>query len=159
METKGFENVKPQIARCGLWCGSCIVGNGVLRELTRRYAHLIDGYGIDKWGATDFDGKEFMKGLKSVQNLPICKGCLKGGGNETCKVRPCVQSKRIPTCNECTEQTSCDNLEALRKVREGALAVGMIVKSNKVTAEPKQLIKKWTGKVKGEFPYCVIDVK
>ena len=32
-----LENVKDQIGYCGIWCGSCIVGNGALRELTRKY--------------------------------------------------------------------------------------------------------------------------
>ncbi len=78
MESKPFENVKNQIGFCGLWCGSCIVGNGALKELTRRYEHLIIGYGVDKWGAKDFDEKEFLKGLASIQSIPICQGCLKG---------------------------------------------------------------------------------
>ena len=47
----------------------------------------------------------------------------------------------------------------LRKVTEGALAVGMIVKGDKDHGEQRQLIRKWTSKVKGKFPYCVIDVK
>jgi hypothetical protein len=70
METKAFVNVKNQIGRCGIWCGSCAVENGTLRNLAKRSEHLIGGYGVDEWGATDFDGKEFMKGLKSIQNLP-----------------------------------------------------------------------------------------
>ena len=51
METKAFENVKDQIGRCGIWCGSCIVGNGTLITLTKRFEHLIKGYGVDKWGS------------------------------------------------------------------------------------------------------------
>jgi hypothetical protein len=158
VEAKAFENVKNQIGYCGLWCGSCIVGNGVLKELTKKYEHLISGYGIDEWGAKDFDGEEFMKGLASIQTLPTCQGCLKGGGNETCKIRPCASSKGIATCNECGEQTTCKNIEPLQKVREGALRVGMIVKTDKDKATQKQLIKKWTAEIKRKFPNCVIDI-
>lgn len=43
MATSPFANVKNQIGFCALWCGSCTVGNGVLRELTRRYKQLIQG--------------------------------------------------------------------------------------------------------------------
>jgi len=73
VEAKAFENVKNQIGYCGLWCGSCVVGNGTLKELTKRYEHIIGGYGVNEWAAKDFDGKEFMKGLASIQALPICQ--------------------------------------------------------------------------------------
>jgi len=45
----------------------------MLKELTKRYEHLIRGYGIDKWGAKDFDGKEFIKGLTSIQSCLYVK--------------------------------------------------------------------------------------
>ncbi len=63
MEAKAFENVKNQISYCAIWCGSCVIGNGVLKELTKRYAHLIGAYGVDEWGAEDqgFDGQEFLQ--------------------------------------------------------------------------------------------------
>jgi len=36
---------------------------------------------VDKWSAEDmgFNGQEFMKTFQSIQNIPICRGCLKGG--------------------------------------------------------------------------------
>jgi len=60
METKSFENVRNQIGFCGIWCGSCVVGNGALRDLSRRCEHIIGGYGVDKWGAEDqgFNGQD-----------------------------------------------------------------------------------------------------
>jgi len=158
VEAKTFENVKNQIGYCGLWCGSCVVGNGSLKELTKRYEHIISGYGVDEWGAKGFDSKEFMKGLTSIQALPICQGCLKGGGNDTCTIRPCASRKRISTCNECNEHATCKNLEALQKVRTGALSVGMIVKTDKDKANQQQLIKKWTAEIRDKFPSCVIDI-
>ncbi len=148
--------MKNQIGYCGLWCGSCIVGNGTLKELTKRYEALIKGYGVDKWGATDFDSKEFMKGLASIQNLPICSGCLKGGGNEGCKIRPCVSKKKISDCNECNEHTKCKNVEALQKVRTGALDVGMLIKTGK--GGQLQLKEKWTAEIRNRFPYSAIDM-
>ena len=39
-----LENVKNQIGYCGIWCGSCIVGNGTLRELTDKYKDLTETY-------------------------------------------------------------------------------------------------------------------
>lgn len=156
MKTKPFENVKNQIGYCGLWCGSCVVGNGSLKEMTKRYEHIISGYGVDKWGANDFDGKQFMKGLASIQALPICQGCLKGGGNEQCKIRPCVSNRKVSDCTECNERTTCNNLEAQQKVRSGALRVGMSVKTDDDKARRQQLIEKWTTELKNKWPSSIL---
>lgn len=155
MSAKAFMNVKNQIGYCGLWCGSCIVGNGSLKELSKRYAHLIKGYGVTEWGTKDFDSKEFMKGLASIQNLPVCAGCRKGGGNDQCKIRPCASGKKISDCDECNKTNICNNAEALQKVRSGALAVGMILKTGK--GDQATIVKKWTAETRGKFPYCVIE--
>ena len=148
-------NVKNQIGYCGLWCGSCIVGNGSLKEVTKRYAHLIKGYGVNEWGAKDFDSSEFMKGLASIQDLHVCAGCLKGGGNPQCKIRPCASEKKVADCNECNETKKCNIAEALQRVRSGALAVGMLLKTGK--GNQAELVKKWTAEIRGKFPYCVIE--
>jgi hypothetical protein len=154
--TKFFDNVKNQIGYCGLWCGSCIVGNGTLKELTKRYEQLIKGYGVNKWGIKDCDSNEFMKGLTSIQNIPICRGCLKGGGNEQCKIRPCASEKQISDCSECNTPATCKNRESLQKVRTGASAVGMLIKTSK--GGQAQLIEKWTAEIRNKFPDCVIDI-
>jgi len=80
---------------------------------TKRYEELIKGYGVDEWGAKDFDSKEFMKGLASIQNLPMFLGCLKGGGNDECKIRPCASKKKISECSECNESATCKNARAI----------------------------------------------
>jgi hypothetical protein len=154
METKAFENVKNQIGRCGIWCGSCAVGNGTLRQLAKRSEHIMEGYGVDKWGATDFDGQEFMKGLKAIQGLPICVGCLKGGGNDTCAIRPCAASRRLSDCTECREMKTCKNRAALQKVRTGALQVGMLARVEKDTTDRHELLKKWTADVRSKCVHC-----
>jgi hypothetical protein len=157
MQSQSFANVKNQIGHCGLWCGSCIVGNGTLKELTKKCEALIKGYGIDKWGATNFDGNEFMKGLASIQAIPICKGCLKGGGNNECKIRPCASNRKVADCIECGESKTCRNCEAFQKVRTGALAVGMLLKTDKDRTN-QQLIEKWTAEIKNKFPNFVINI-
>lgn len=156
MESKAFKNVKNQIGYCGLWCGSCLVGNGTLKELTKRYEEIIKGYGVDEWGAKDFDSKEFLKGLASIQALPICQGCLRGGGNDECKIRPCVLSRKISDCNDCREVTTCKNLEALHKVRTGARRVGMLIKTDN---DQEQLIRKWTAQLKNKWPSHILFLK
>ena len=47
MGVESFEDVKGQIGCCGIWCGSCVVGNGALRELTRRYEEIVENYGLE----------------------------------------------------------------------------------------------------------------
>jgi len=159
VQSEPFENVKNQIGFCGLWCGSCAVGNGTLKELTKRYEHIIKGYGVTTWGAKDFDSKEFLKGLESIRELPTCKGCLKGDGNEECKIRPCAKNKKIPDCNECNEPTTCKNPNELKNVRTGALQVGMTLKTDKDKEDRQQLIKKWTAEIKNKFPSCIVDIQ
>jgi len=158
MEAKAFENVKNQIGYCAIWCGSCIVGNGTLKELTKKYAYIVNGYGIDKWGASDqgFNGEEFMKSLKAIQNIPICRGCQKGGGAQNCKIRACAQSKKLADCTQCKEFMTCENREALDHVRTGALKVGMMAKTEKDNASQQQLIKKWIAEISEKFPNCII---
>ena len=99
METETFENVKGQIGRCGIWCGSCAVGNGTLKKLAKRCEHIIGGYGVDEWGAKDFDGKEFMKRLASIQALPVCQGCLKGEETMNAKFDPVLRTGNYPTAS------------------------------------------------------------
>jgi hypothetical protein len=144
MESGAFENVKNQIGRCGIWCGSCAVGNGTLRQLAKRCEHIVGCYDVDEWGAEGFDGKKFMKGLVSIQDLPLCVGCLKGGGNDECKIRPCVLGKRLSDCMECGDMKKCEHVEALQRVRIGALRVGMLAKAENDRGKQRQLIEKWS---------------
>jgi hypothetical protein len=71
------------------------------------------------------------------------------------EIRPCASEKKIRDCNECSEPEKCKNVEALKKVRSGALAVGMLL--NKGKGDQAELIKKWTAEIRGKFPYCVIE--
>lgn len=150
MKSMPFENVKDQIGFCGIWCGSCVVGNGVLQELTKRYEELIIGYGLEEWAPQDFDFKEFKKGLSSIKNVPLCPGCLKGGGNLECKIRACASEKNIAECIECDQPSECNNLEMLEKMRTGARKAGLMVKTDDF--ERQVLIDKWIEEAKRKFP-------
>ena len=91
MNGEAFENVKNQIGFCGIWCGSCIVGNGTLRELTKRYEELIERYDLEAWAPKDFDFQEFKNGLTSIQAMPFCRGCLQEDGRPNCEsLRPII---------------------------------------------------------------------
>jgi len=123
-----------------------------LRELTKRYEHIIKAYGVDEWAPKEFDAKEFMKGLASIQTIPVCQGCLKGGGKTDCEMRNCALSKNVADCVECGQRAACRNIEPLQKVHVGAHDAGMMVKTENV--DRKELIEKWTAELKSKCPDC-----
>ena len=152
--TQAFENVRDQIGFCGIWCGSCIVGNGTLQELTRRYKELIAVYGLEEWGPKDFDYKELLKGLGSIQNTPVCAGCLKGGGRENCEMRFCASSRGVTGCYTCREIAVCTHSEPLQYMRSGAIRAGLFVNTEDV--DRQQLIRNWTAKLRIHWPCSVL---
>ena len=154
MKAVHFENVRNQIGFCGIWCGSCVAGNGVLRELTRKYAEIIGEYGLEGWAPKDFAFKEFLKGLTSIQAMPLCEGCLKGGGRSDCEMRVCASNKSIMDCSECDQPADCRNLETLEHMRKGALEAGLFVKTK--NDNRKGLLEKWTAELKVRWPGCIL---
>jgi len=149
-DLKAFERVKDQIGTCGIWCGSCLVGNGLLKELTKRYEDIVKGYDLKDWAPKDFDFKEFLKGLTSIQTLPGCPGCSKGGGRPDCEIRLCAAGKNIAECLDCKRTEDCRNRELLQRMRSGALKVGMKVKIEKNDRD--ELITNWVEESKNKFP-------
>jgi hypothetical protein len=149
-----FENVRNQIGFCGIWCGSCVVGNGALRELTRRYEGVTAAYGLQKWAPEDFDYLEFSKGLRSIEGIPLCPGCLKGGGREGCEIRACATSRQLRDCTECAEFGQCEHSKIVEKMRSGSRAAGLFVKEPH--AENEELIQRWSAELKGRWPCCVL---
>ena len=151
MKDKPFDSVKDQIGFCGIWCGSCVAGNGALIELTKRYKEIIEKYSLKDWAPKDFDFKEFMKGLTSIQTISLCPGCLKDGGRPDCEMRSCARSQNIDDCSQCDQSAECENSEELQKMRDGALGAGLFVKMKNV--DRQELIEKWTNEIKEKFPH------
>jgi hypothetical protein len=153
-DQKAFHTVKDQIGSCGIYCGSCIVGNGVLRELTRRYEALTTGYGLKEWAPKDFDYDQFAKGLSSISTMPLCPGCQKGGGRDDCEIRACAQSKQIEDCGECSESGNCAHSDLLERMHSGADAVGIFVKHG--TGDRGELLKEWIVQLRQKWPCCIL---
>jgi hypothetical protein len=151
---KPFENVKDQIGFCGIWCGSCVVGNGALRELTQKYEEVIQAYGLQEWGPKDFDFKEFTKGLSSIQAMPLCQGCSKGDGKPNCEIRRCASKKKINDCTECDQPEACKHAEILEKMRTGALRANLLVKTENV--DRRKLVKRWTAELQTKWPSSIL---
>jgi hypothetical protein len=152
MGIKPFDNVENQIGFCGIWCGSCPAGNGSVVELTRRYEETIKRNQLEKWAPKDFDFKEFMKGLASLQRVPLCQGCLKGGGNPTCAIRICAKEKKLSNCNQCKLLTSCKNFDMLEKSHPNIKQDLLKTKNT----NQKKLVEKWKTELKEKFPHCLV---
>jgi len=154
MTKKHFANVKNQIGACGIWCGSCVAGNGVLQVLTQKYEKIIKDYGLEHWASEDFDFEEFKKGLASIQKMPLCVGCLRGGGRDDCEIRICVANRKICDCSDCDTPEKCTHTELLDKMRTGAKEAGLFVKMEK--ADGQELIAKWTEQLENEWPSSIL---
>lgn len=154
LKPQSFDKVKGQIGFCGIWCGSCVVGNGTLRELTDRYEEIIRTYGLEGWAPEDLDYEKFLKGLASIQSEASCPGCLKGGGRENCELRACASEKSMDDCSVCDESAACKHSEALHKMRSGALDAGLFVKLEDI--DRQRLIEEWTNQLKSKWPSCIL---
>jgi hypothetical protein len=150
-----FENVKDQIGYCGIWCGSCVVGNGTLREMTKRYKELINAYDLKDWAPKDFDFGEFYKGLESIQNMPLCPGCVKGGGRDNCEIRTCATEKGLEDCTSCRQFGRC-NIELLEHMRSGARKAGLSVKNQ--DDDRGEVVEEWTSELKAKWPCCILFI-
>jgi hypothetical protein len=156
-KTAAYERVKNQIGYCGIWCGSCVVGNGTLRQLTTGYEDIIKNYDLESWAPGTFDFKEFLKGLAAIKATPLCAGCRKGGGWEACPMRGCVAKKAIADCAECNDQAICPHSASLEKMRTGSDRAGLFVKRQK--GKQKELVAQWAVKLKSRWPSCIMFLR
>jgi hypothetical protein len=127
MSREAFDNVFDQVGYCGIWCGSCAVGTGALMDIAERYRDLAESHGLGQWGADGFDYAEFLKGLDAIAALPLCPGCLKGGGRDDCELRTCARSRGLRGCVACDDRVECPNGRLLEHMRTGAERAGILV--------------------------------
>jgi len=153
-KSAAYDRVKNQVGYCGIWCGSCVVGNGALQRLSAEYEDVIKNYGLENWAPKTFDFKEFLKGLETIKATPLCAGCLKGGGWEACPMRGCVIKKKITDCAECDDPKACPHSASLEKMRTGSFKAGLFVKTRK--GNQKKLIAQWAGRLKTRRPSCIL---
>jgi len=154
LEIKSFENVKNQIGFCGIWCGSCLGGNGAIPELTGKYEEIIkrSQYALEKYAPKEFNFKEFTKQLAYVQAMPSCPGCRKGGGNSNCQIRICALKQGVVDCSLCNQLATCKSFEELEKTHPNAKE-GLVELRNKGQSV---LIEKWMNELKSKWPHCVL---
>jgi hypothetical protein len=151
---QAFENAKPQIGACGIWCGSCVIGNGTLRQLSAKYSELLEDYGLEEWGPKDFNFGELRKGLRSLQEVAVCPGCRQGGGRVACEIRTCAAKQDVAFCGTCGTSQSCPHRELLDHMQAGALRAGLVVDPSPATAS--ELVEAWTAELKARWPGSVL---
>jgi len=144
-KSPAFENVKNQLAYCGLWCGSCSVGNGTVNELALKCAKTITDYGVHEWGPKEADYEALLKGLSTISSMEPCRGCLKGEGRTNCEIRACATEKRITECVGCESRKACQNSKLIHHMRSGALRVGMKVKDK--AGDSAKILDKWISEI------------
>lgn len=154
MSQEAFDRVRDQVAACGIWCGSCAAGNGVLSDLAARYAQLLKDYGITEWGPKEIDYETFFQNLESLKEVDGCPGCQRGGGFEGCPMKPCAAERKLPECLACDEYGTCERSEAVEKVRKGAIAAKMVVKT--VPGDASEQIDRWVNSLQGTWPNGVM---
>jgi hypothetical protein len=151
-----YENVRYQVGFCGIWCGSCAIANGTLRELSRSYQRMLEDYGLAEWGPKDIDYTELFKGLASMQRLPLCLGCHRGGGREDCEIRACASSRPVEHCAQCGQPVDCRHARLIDHMRAGAQVAGMFVEKGAV--DPQGLLEEWDARLRSRWPSCILFV-
>ena len=145
VELPAFGNVRDQLAYCGLWCGSCSVGNGLVNELARRCAESITDYGVHEWGTKEVDYEGLLKGLATLSKMDPCRGCIEGGGRTDCEIRACATGKGIAECSDCGLGKGCPNIRLIGAMRSGAKGVGMKVKAT--AGDREAVLRKWISEM------------
>ncbi len=152
--TLAFENVKNQIGVCGIWCGSCIIGNGTLAKLSEKYERLLNAYGVQDWGPREIDFGQFEQALESLRALPACPGCRQGGGRDDCELRACAGRKGVSECYACDEYLECEHAELLARMRTGAQAAGLFVRLD--SSDTADLVARWTARLEQCWPCGIL---
>ena len=156
MNRQAFDTVRGQIGVCGIWCGSCAVGNGALCEVTRRYSDAFDGYGVEDWAPPELDYEALSKSLSIVAESASCLGCRQGGGPANCEMKTCARGRNLRECRAC-EEVECPHYELLASTRRGALDAGLFVKTK--PGRTYTWLKKCAPQLKNQFPGCVLSLE
>lgn len=127
MSSEALDRVRGQIGRCGIWCGSCAVGNGAIADLALRLRSSLTTYDAPQWIAIETSWASFLKDLASLETSVTCVGCLRGGGRTPCEMRTCAEQKGLASCTACASFPECEHAQTLRHMRTGAVDAGLTV--------------------------------
>ncbi len=111
---------------CGLYCGDCSFGSGVIPDLARDLRKELRAMRFDQVAET-IPFKEFRQYPECYRVLGAmvklrCGGCRTGPRSKFCKVAECARRNGYEGCWECGEFTECKKLQFLEPVHgEGHL--------------------------------------
>ena len=148
---QAFEHVRNQIGSCGIWCGSCAVGNGCVAELAAGLRELLAAYDTPEWASLETAWEPFMDALGSIKQSISCTGCRGGGGRDKCEIRACAQGRGLMYCTDCSSFGDCEHSAILEHMRSGAVKVGLSVLSpgeipdSAIGARNRTLRRRWPG--------------
>jgi hypothetical protein len=156
MDLSHFDNVKGQVGHCGLWCGSCIVGNGLLAEMTSQYERVVCGHGVHRWVLRE-KGEEFVQALETIEKIDVCPGCLKGGGDDACPMRECTKQRGLVHCDECDAGDKCPHIRNIEYMRSAGKAAGMVAATSPM--DRARLLNEGNGSYFNEYPGSFLKEK
>jgi len=154
MGREAYENVKDQVGGCGIWCGSCAVGNGAIRELARRLSEVLGAHGASEWVPPETDYATFSRDLDTIVDVAECAGCRRGGGRDDCALRACSVERRHATCAACPDLGACASSELLGHMRDGARRAGLRVVDP--DEDPKAVLGTWQRELPRTWPGLIL---
>ena len=151
---EAFERVRDQIGFCGIWCGSCAVGNGSLTQLAVCLRHFLAAYDVPRWASAEIDWDAFLKALGSLGRTVGCTGCRRGGGRDDCDIRACAVGRGLMHCIDCASFAECDHAAVLDHMRSGAAEVGLSVLSP--GDHPEAMLEDWKRALPARWPCRIL---
>jgi len=126
---EAFERARDQVGFCGIWCGSCAVGNGCVGELGAGLRELLVAYDAPQFAAVGVGWEPFLEALGALRSAVACPGCHMGGGRDDCEIRICARRHKLDQCTECAffGDARCERSTILEHMRSGAIRVGLSV--------------------------------
>jgi len=149
-----FERVRDQIGSCGIWCGSCAVGNGCLTQVAWGLRELLAAYDVPQWASVEIDWESFLRDLASLKQIGCCSGCRKGSGRDSCEIRARAQARGLKHCIDCASFADCKHAAVLHLMRTGAAKAGFSVLQP--GDNPDAILEEWVRALPSRWPGCII---
>jgi hypothetical protein len=107
-------------AYCGLYCGDCSFGTGVIPDLARDLRKEMRSFRLEQ-AAEVIPFPEFKNYRECYDLLGAlvkmrCGGCRTSSRSNFCNIAKCVKKKKLEGCWECDDFEECGKLAFLEPV-------------------------------------------
>ncbi|OHB77271.1 MAG: hypothetical protein A2Z25_14340 [Planctomycetes bacterium RBG_16_55_9] len=115
-------NKQDLIGYCGLYCGDCVGHTETVANLTRDLRKELRRHRFDKMAEMmakvpyfkEFENYDKCYSLLGTMVKLRCKRACRGnGGPPNCKIRSCSRKKKLDSCWQCENFSTCENLKFL----------------------------------------------